>query len=77
MARGTGPNPSRAFAEARRFGFRQSYAAQSFWWTIGGEGFAPLAIALVGLPAATRFTDMLTGAFGLEPPRREENSHGE
>ena len=34
-----------------------------FWWTIGGEGFPPLALSEVGLPPATRFADMLTGAF--------------
>jgi type VI secretion system protein ImpM len=55
---------SLAFRAARRFGHRRAFAAQSFWWTIGGEGFSPLALSFVGLPAATRFADMLTGAFG-------------
>jgi type VI secretion system protein ImpM len=54
---------SSAFLIARRFGHRRSFASQSFWWTIGGEGFPPLALSYVGLPPAKRFADMLTGAF--------------
>ena len=52
-----------AFRAARRFGHRQAFATQSFWWTIGGEGFSPTALVVTGLPAPTRFADMLTGAF--------------
>ena len=52
-----------AFRAARRFGHRQAFAGQSFWWTIGGEGFAPTALVATGLPAPTRFVDMLTGSF--------------
>ena len=64
---------SLAFRAARRFGHRRAFASQSFWWTIGGEGFAPLALSLVGLPAPERFADMLTGDFaraaaGVEGP---------
>jgi type VI secretion system protein ImpM len=54
---------SSAFLVARRFGHRRAFASQSFWWTIGGEGFPPLALSYVGLPPAMRFADMLTGAF--------------
>jgi type VI secretion system protein ImpM len=54
---------SLAFLAARRFGYRGAFASQSFWWTIGGEDFPPLALAHVGLPTATRFSDMLTGSF--------------
>jgi type VI secretion system protein ImpM len=54
---------SLAFLAARRFGHRRAFASQSFWWTIGGEGFPPLALSQVGLPPATRFADLLTGAF--------------
>ena len=43
---------SLAFRAARRFGHRQAFACQSFWWTIGGEGFPPLALSEVGLPPA-------------------------
>jgi type VI secretion system protein ImpM len=54
---------SLAFLAARRVGHRRAFASQSFWWTIGGLGFPPLALSEVGLPPATRFADMLTGAF--------------
>jgi type VI secretion system protein ImpM len=57
------PDVSAAFLGARRFGRRRAFASQSFWWTIGGEGFPALALLEVGLPPATRFADMLTGAF--------------
>ena len=61
-----------AFRAARRFGHRSAFAAQSFWWTIGGEGFPAMALSVVGLPLATRFADFLTGAF--EPGA--EAAHG-
>src|SRR5271170_985696 len=48
---------------ARRFGHRQTFAAQSFWWTIGGEGFSPTALIETGLPGPQRFAEMLTGSF--------------
>ena len=54
---------SAAFYAARRFAHRRVFAAQSFWWTIGGEGFPPCALAYVGLPPPARFSDFLTGAF--------------
>ena len=41
---------SLAFLAARRFGHRRAFASQSFWWTIGGEGFPPVALSAVGLP---------------------------
>ena len=34
---------SAAFLAARRFGRRRAFASQTFWWTIGGEGFPRLA----------------------------------
>ena len=63
LMRDIGRQISSAFLVARRFGHRRAFASQSFWWTIGGEGFPPLALSYVGLPPATRFADMLTGAF--------------
>jgi type VI secretion system protein ImpM len=54
---------SLAFQKARQFGDRRAPASQSFWWTVGGEGFRPLVLSQVGLPPAARFTDMLSGAF--------------
>jgi type VI secretion system protein ImpM len=52
-----------AFVASRRFGHRRLSAGQSFWWTIGGEGFAPSALSYVGLPPPRRFVDLITGAF--------------
>jgi type VI secretion system protein ImpM len=52
-----------AFLASRRFGHRAAFASQSFWWTVGGEGFAPIALSQIGLPPPTRFADLLTGAF--------------
>jgi type VI secretion system protein ImpM len=52
-----------ALRAARRFGHRQTFAGQSFWWTIGGEGFPPAALIETGLPAPERFTELLTGSF--------------
>ena len=52
-----------ALLAARRFDHRRAFASQTFWWTIGGEGFAPCALCYVGLPPPTRFSDFLTGAF--------------
>ena len=63
LARGVGGEISAAFLAARRFGRRRAFASQTFWWTIGGEGFPSLALLEVGLPPATRFADMLTGSF--------------
>ena len=63
LARDVDSEVSTAFLAARRFGRRRAFASQSFWWTIGGEGFPSLALLEVGLPPATRFADMLTGVF--------------
>jgi type VI secretion system protein ImpM len=67
VVRGVDHKIELAFRAARRFGHRRTFAAQSFWWTIGGDGFEPLAFACVGLPLATRFADFLTGAFAPPP----------
>ena len=64
LVRGVAADPSLAFRAARRFGHRSAFAGQSFWWTLGGAGFEPLALAVVGLPAPGLFADMVTGSFG-------------
>ena len=63
LARDMAEEVSAAFLTARRFGRRRAFASQTFWWTIGGEGFPSLGLLEVGLPPAIRFADMLTGAF--------------
>jgi len=39
------------------------YAAATFWWTIGGEGFDPIALSGSRMPDPFLFSDMLTGRF--------------
>jgi type VI secretion system protein ImpM len=63
LARDVGEGVPSTFLAARRFGRRRAFASQTFWWTIGGEGFPTLGLLEVGLPPATRFADMLTGTF--------------
>ena len=38
-------------------------AASTFWWTIGGEGFAPVALCGKRMPDPFLFAAMLTGKF--------------
>jgi type VI secretion system protein ImpM len=64
LVRGLTYQPALAFRAARRFGHHSAFAGQSFWWTVGGEGYEALALAVVGLPSTAMFADMLTGAFG-------------
>jgi type VI secretion system protein ImpM len=59
---------SLAFLAARRFGHRRAFASQSFWWTIGGDEFPPIALSYVGLPPVVRFAGMLTGGFPATEP---------
>jgi type VI secretion system protein ImpM len=63
VARDFGEEFAVALRAARRFGYRQTFAGQSFWWTIGGEGIQPTALVSPGLPRPERFAEMLTGSF--------------
>jgi type VI secretion system protein ImpM len=67
VVRDFGDEVAVAFRAARRFAHRQAFASQSFWWTIGGEGFSPAALATTGLPAPMKFASMLTGRFEAAP----------
>ncbi|MHC2336556.1 type VI secretion system-associated protein TagF [Bradyrhizobium sp. USDA 4454] len=42
----------------------QIYAAASFWWTAGGEGFSPIALCCRGLPDPFHYSTLLTGDVG-------------
>ncbi|MGY3487206.1 type VI secretion system protein ImpM [Bradyrhizobium sp. USDA 4011] len=42
----------------------QIYAAASFWWTAGGEGFPPIALCCRGLPDPFHYSTLLTGNVG-------------
>jgi type VI secretion system protein ImpM len=43
----------------------QVYAAASFWWTAGGEGFPPMTLCCRGLPDPFHYSMLLTGDLGL------------
>ncbi|MBL8587127.1 MAG: type VI secretion system-associated protein TagF [Methylobacteriaceae bacterium] len=55
--------PGEIFADLRRADWGAHFAGRSFFWTAGGEGFAPLAVGCRGLPPAEAFTLFLTGDF--------------
>ena len=63
LVRDFGDDLATALKAARRFGHRQFFAGQTFWWTIGGDNYPPAALVAQGLPPATRFAQMLTGSF--------------
>jgi type VI secretion system protein ImpM len=51
------------FRTIRETDHAKVYAAATFWWTIGGEGFAPVAFCRKHLPDPFLFAAMLTGEF--------------
>jgi len=53
------------FAAMRIADYANIYAAATFWWTIGGEGFQPLAMSGRRMPPPFQFTQMLTGRFAF------------
>jgi type VI secretion system protein ImpM len=58
---------SELFESIRRRYHASIYAGSTFWWTIGGEGFAPLALPGKGMPDPFLFSAMLTGDFAAPP----------
>src|SRR5579872_5133011 len=48
LVRDFGDELAVALRAARRFGHRQTFADQSFWWMIGGEGYQPTALVSTG-----------------------------
>jgi type VI secretion system protein ImpM len=65
LVRDFGDDLAMALKAARRFGHRQFFAGQTFWWTIGGDNFPPTALVALGLPPPMRFAQMLTGSFDV------------
>lgn len=64
-----GDRPLRdVFAAMRLQDHGNHYASTTYWWTIGGEGYAPLAVSGRRMPDPFLFSEMLTGrfAFGFE-----------
>jgi type VI secretion system protein ImpM len=56
---------SDVFALMRVTDYARLYAAATFWWTIGGEGYRPFAIGGRRMPDPFLFTEMLTGRFAF------------
>jgi type VI secretion system protein ImpM len=54
---------SQILAAVRAQDHEQAYASSSFFWTLGGAGFQPLAIVAKRMPHPHVFTGMLTGSF--------------
>jgi type VI secretion system protein ImpM len=50
-----------AFTALRTANHSNVYAAASFWWTVGGGDFKPVALSCRRMPDPFLFTDMLTG----------------
>lgn len=51
------------FSALRPLDHGNVHAGMSYWWTQGGEGFAPRALASRGLPDPYVFAGLLTGGF--------------
>jgi type VI secretion system protein ImpM len=52
-----------SFAVARAADAARAASSSTFWWTTGGEGYAPRAISCLRMPSPPVFTAMLTGRF--------------
>jgi len=62
-----GQNFSELFNSVRLRDHAKIYAGSTFWWTIGGEGIAPVALSGKGMPDPFLFSAMLTGEFANAP----------
>jgi type VI secretion system protein ImpM len=56
---------SEVFASLRAANHASAYAAASFWWTLGGDAFAPVAFCCRRMPDPSLQAGMLTGHFPL------------
>jgi len=54
---------SEVFASLRQVDHGNIYAGTTFWWTAGGEDFAPKAFCAKRMPDPFLFASMLTGQF--------------
>jgi type VI secretion system protein ImpM len=55
------------FLSLREVNHTSIYASASFWWTLGGEGFHPLALCCRRMPDPFLFANMLTGRLISAP----------
>jgi type VI secretion system protein ImpM len=62
-----GESFSALFGSIRCRDYARLYAGSTFWWTIGGEGIAPVALSGKGMPDPFQFSAMLTGKFAVDP----------
>jgi type VI secretion system protein ImpM len=62
-----GQSFSEVFSSIRLRDYAKIYAGSTFWWTIGGEGIAPVALSGKGMPDPFLFAAMLTGEFADDP----------
>jgi type VI secretion system protein ImpM len=58
---GRGRPFSELFTSLRVADHVRAYAASTFWWSVGGEGYEPLALSALRMPAPSLFAAMLTG----------------
>jgi len=63
----SGRSFSQLFGSIRVRDYDKIYAGSTFWWTIGGEGIAPVALSGKGMPDPFLFAAMLTGEFAADP----------
>jgi type VI secretion system protein ImpM len=54
---------STRFWRTRTTNYLESYAAMTFWWTVGGKDYEPAAIASLRMPDPALFARMLAGDF--------------
>jgi type VI secretion system protein ImpM len=54
---------SEVFRSIRSRAHHRIFAGSTFWWTIGGDGFPPVALCGKHMPNPYVFSAMLTGAF--------------
>jgi type VI secretion system protein ImpM len=62
-----GQSFSEVFSSIRLHNYAKIYAGSTFWWTIGGEGIAPVALSGKVMPDPFLFAAMLTGEFAADP----------
>ena len=63
----SGQSFSELFSSIRVRDYAKVYAGSTFWWTVGGEGIAPVALSGKGMPDPFLFAAMLTGEFAADP----------
>jgi type VI secretion system protein ImpM len=56
------------FESLRKADHDKVYASTTCWWTIGGDGFAPVAFCAKNMPDPFLFSSMLTGKFSAAQP---------